>query len=275
MKKHEWKQEGRPSKISRTSRNRNTKQRKKIIRFFATIVLCMFTFTIGRASANANDVQSNSITPNQKVTIPSQINKTQISKKENTDVWNLVLVNKDHPLKEDFSVKLTQIKNGHAIDERALSDLQAMLDDARAVGLSPFICSSYRTNEKQTMLYNNQVNQYKMQGYSEEAARVEAGKWVAVPGTSEHQLGLAVDIVATSYQVLDQQQENTPEQRWLMENCYKYGFILRYPVEKSDITGIGYEPWHYRYVGKEAAAEITKAGICLEEYLDERGYNEY
>ena len=88
---------------------------------------------------------------------------------------------------------------------------------------------------------------------------------------SEHQTGLALDIVAAGYQILDEEQEDTAEQKWLMENSWKYGFILRYPSEKSDITGIGYEPWHYRYVGKAAAADIYRTGVCLEEYLSQEG----
>jgi len=99
------------------------------------------------------------------------------------------------------------------------------------------------------------------QGYSEENARTEVGKVVAVPGTSEHQLRLAVDIVDI------ENQEKTAVQKWLMENSWRYGFILRYPNDKSDITGIVYEPWHYRYVGKEAAKEIYDLDVCLEEYL--------
>ena len=87
------------------------------------------------------------------------------------------------------------------------------------------------------------------------------------PGTSEHQAGLAVDIVSVEYQVLDEGQEDTPLQQWLMAHCWEYGFILRYPTDKSDLTGVGYEPWHYRYVGEEAAKAVTEQGICLEEYL--------
>ena len=86
------------------------------------------------------------------------------------------------------------------------------------------------------------------------------------PGTSEHETGLAVDIVDKSYQILDRKQEQTPVQQWLMDHCAAYGFILRYPTDKSALTGIGYEPWHYRYVGREAAAAIMEQGICLEEY---------
>ena len=184
-------------------------------------------------------------------------------------VWNLRLVNTDHPLPEDFTVEVTTLRNGHAIDERAYPDLQDMMDAARAAGLSPIICSSFRTMEKQQDLFQRQVDTYIGRGYSEEDALVEAAVWVAIPGTSEHQLGLAVDIVDESYQLLDEAQEDTPVQQWLMAHCHEYGFILRYPTDKSDITGIGYEPWHYRYVGKEAAAEIMTRGICLEEYLGE------
>lgn len=181
--------------------------------------------------------------------------------------WNMILVNPWNKLPDDFEVKLTQLKNGHSVDERAYPDLQQMMDDARAAGLAPIICSSYRTNAKQTTLFTNQVNSYLSRGYEYDDAIAEAGKWVAVPGTSEHQTGLAVDIVATSYQILDEAQEDTAEQKWLMENSYKYGWILRYPSDKSELTGIYYEPWHYRYVGKSAAQEIYEKGICFEEYL--------
>lgn len=146
-----------------------------------------------------------------------------------------------------------------------------MMDACRAAGLSPLICSSYRTQEYQERLFNNKVDQLMAQGYSRTEAEEEAGTAVAVPGTSEHQLGLAVDIVDLNYQLLDHGQEKTDVQKWLIEHCWEYGFILRYPENKSEITGIIYEPWHYRYVGKEAAKEITEAGICLEEYLESIG----
>jgi len=182
--------------------------------------------------------------------------------------WALVLVNGDHPLPERFTVPgLTQLRNGHAIDQRAYPALQAMMDGCRAAGLSPTICSSYRSQEKQEQLYQNKVDRLAAQGWSLEEAKVEAAKSVAIPGTSEHQLGLAVDIVDKHSQVLDNSQADTPAQQWLMEHSWEYGFILRYPEGKSEITGIIYEPWHYRYVGKEAAAEIHELGLCLEEYL--------
>lgn len=200
----------------------------------------------------------------------SETNKSSNSTYSNVDKtqWNLILVNKWNLLPENHNPSLTQLKNGHAIDERAYPDLQNMMDDCRAAGLNPLICSSYRTMDKQKKLYKNKVGEYLAQGYSQEDAEAAAGEVVAVPGTSEHQLGLALDIVDVANQVLDERQENTEVQKWLMKNSWKYGFILRYPTDKSDITGISYEPWHYRYVGKEAAKEIYEAGICLEEYLN-------
>ena len=186
------------------------------------------------------------------------------------DEWNLMLVNQWNPIDRNYEIDLIELNNGHSIDRRAYPDLQDMMDDARAEGLKPILCSSYRSNQRQRDLFANQVNKYIAQGLTEEEAEAEAEKWVAIPGTSEHQTGLAVDIVALDYQLLDEGQENTPEQQWLRENSYKYGYILRYPPDKSEITGINFETWHYRYVGKEAAQEIYEKGICLEEYLAER-----
>lgn len=189
---------------------------------------------------------------------------------EATTSWDTrkidILVNYENFLPDDWTVDLVDLRNGEQIDRIAYEPLQKMMDDCRAAGYDPLICSSYRSNEKQTRLFNNKVQQYLDQGYSESQAKIEAGKWVAVPGTSEHQTGLTVDIVSVNNQNLDNSQLNNPCQLWLMEHCYDYGFILRYPLDKSDITKINFEPWHYRYVGLEAAREIKEKGICLEEY---------
>lgn len=181
--------------------------------------------------------------------------------------WSLVLVNPWTPLPAGHSITLTQLKNGQAVDERCYPALQKMMDDCRAAGLEPLICSSYRSQEKQERLFQQQMEPYLAQGYSEADARAAAGNAVAIPGTSEHQLGLALDIVDASHQLLDESQEQTAVQQWLMQNSWQYGFILRYPTDKSDVTGIMYEPWHYRYVGPTAAKEIHEQSVCLEEYL--------
>ena len=185
-----------------------------------------------------------------------------------TDGWNLALVNGSHAIDENLTVELEKVEQGYSVDARIAADLKAMLQAARDAGLRPVLCSAYRSQSTQASLYDRKVKQYIDKGYSKKDAAAAAARWVAPPGTSEHQLGLAVDIVSQSYQKLDKKQENTPEQKWLMEHCWEYGFILRYPSDKSDITGIAYEPWHYRYVGREIAQDITEQGVCLEEYLE-------
>ena len=179
--------------------------------------------------------------------------------------WKLVLVNASHPLPENFTVKLKELRNGQHVDERIYPELQQMFDDARAVEIYPYINESFRTADRQQEIMNNYIASYEAQGLSHAAAVEKAHTIVAEPGTSEHQLGLAVDIVA------EYGADSTTTWQWLLENSWRYGFILRYPADKVDITGIDYEPWHFRYVGKEAAKEITERGLCLEEYVADAG----
>ena len=181
--------------------------------------------------------------------------------------WRLTLVNASHPLEDGYVPELAEIENNYYFDARAVGALQDMLADGRKEGLDFWVCSAYRTIEKQTELYEDKVRRLEAEGMSRQEALSGAAAVVAYPGTSEHNLGLAVDIVARDYQLLDERQEETAEQQWLMKNCWRYGFILRYPTDKTEETGIIYEPWHYRYVGREAAEEITRQEICLEEYL--------
>ena len=166
--------------------------------------------------------------------------------------WYLRLVNLENRLPQDFTVELAQVDGGQ-FDARAAEALSQMLADMEAQGLSPMVCSSFRTWEDQETLHQNKIGRLLEEGYSQEAAEAEASRWVVPAGASEHQLGLAADIVASQYQILEEEQENTPEQQWLMAHCQEYGFILRYPKDKTEVTGVGYEPWHYRYVGVEAA----------------------
>lgn len=191
-------------------------------------------------------------------------------KSKKTEQWNLILVNPWNEVPEDYEVKLTRLKNGQAVDSRCYPMLQQMMDDCRADGLNPYICASYRTMKKQKALFADKVRRVLLEGCPKDEAEDEAAKTVARPGTSEHQLGLALDIVDADDPQLETWQEDTPVQQWLMKNSWKYGFVLRYPPEKSSITGIIYEPWHYRYVGRQAAEEMHNKGLCLEEYLKER-----
>lgn len=192
------------------------------------------------------------------------------AKKVTDDDWNLILVNQWNSLSEDYEIPLLEIGGGNAVDERCYSDLQNMLSACNEAGLEPLICSSFRSIERQRELFQERVDECLKGGYSKEEAEKMVEREIAYPGTSEHHLGLAFDIVDVRNQVLNEEQEKTEVQKWLIENSWKYGFILRYPNDKSEITGIMYEPWHYLYVGRDAAAEIFERGICLEEYLTEK-----
>ena len=189
-----------------------------------------------------------------------------------SDGLQILLVNPWNFLPEDYDPEIVDVEGwwwkSNAICYPAL---QEMLQACRDAGLTPYIASAYRTHADQIYLHNNKIQRLINEGYSEAEARELAGTVVAVPGTSEHELGLAFDLVDDSYRDLDEAQENTAVQKWLMENSWKYGFILRYPNDKSEITGIIYEPWHYRYVGKHEAQKIYESGLCLEEYLESLG----
>ncbi|MBQ4602872.1 MAG: M15 family metallopeptidase, partial [Clostridia bacterium] len=176
-----------------------------------------------------------------------------------------------NPIPDGFAPQLVSVGNGQQADYRVKDALNAMLTDCRKAGYNPIVCSSYRTIARQQTLFENETKAFMSYGYDRATAEEFASKWVARPGTSEHHTGLAFDIVSASYQKLDRSQENTPEQKWLMANCHKYGFILRYPDDKTEITGINYEPWHYRYVGLDIAKEIHEKQITLEEYLSQQG----
>ena len=201
----------------------------------------------------------------------SQEGDLKLADEDEKNQWYLKLVNAKNPMtQEDVPEVATETvdSNGYQVDARIIGDLQEMFDAARVAGRNPVICSAFRSWDTQEYLYQNKIERVMAEeGLSEEEARKEAGTVVAVPGTSEHQVGLALDIVSSEYMNLDDKQMETEDQQWLMENSWKYGFILRYPLDKSDITGIIFEPWHYRYVGKEAAKEIYEQDITLEEYL--------
>ena len=180
---------------------------------------------------------------------------------------HILLANPWNPIPEEYEATLKTIEGWHKVDSACYEALKSMLADCRAAGFGVRISSSYRSYSTQKYLYNYKVNQYVNDGYSQEEAEAIAATIVAVPGTSEHQLGLAVDLTDLEYRTLDELQETMPTQQWLMKNCWKYGFVLRYPNNKTDVTGIIYEPWHYRYLGKELAKEVYDSGLCLEEYL--------
>ena len=177
---------------------------------------------------------------------------------------NIIMVNAWNELPEDYTVELTKLPNGKNAATECYEILMKMVNDCTAAGCSPNIIGAYRTIGDQRVLFNNYLADYKSKGYGDAYARTL--QRVAIPGTSEHHLGLAFDIVDKRYP-----QKYTGENNalvWLSEHCWEYGFIIRYPENKTAITGIMYEPWHFRYVGVELAMELKDSGLCLEEYLD-------
>lgn len=184
------------------------------------------------------------------------------------DDWCLILVNEDHPLPEDYDPEVVLIENEQYTDVRCSDALLKMLTDCRLEGLNPLVISGFRTHELQELYFTNMTEMYMAGGEDQETARKHASESVAVPGTSEHELGLAADIGTTTNPDVDESQLEEPAQQWLMENCWKYGYVVRYPTDKSEITGIIFEPWHYRYVGKTAARVMHQENLCLEEYIE-------
>ncbi|MBR3096050.1 MAG: M15 family metallopeptidase [Clostridia bacterium] len=175
--------------------------------------------------------------------------------------WNLTLVNKQYAVPKSYSPQLMTLSNGQRIDKRIYPDLQAMFDKARSQGLDLQAAYGYRTKTQQDEILQDRINALRKEGLSKRAAREEAELTVALPDHSEHQLGLAIDIQAKG---------DTDKDRlytWLENNAYLYGFILRYPPNRTDETGFEYERWHYRYVGKEAANIVFHKQLTLEEYL--------
>lgn len=179
----------------------------------------------------------------------------------------LIVVNYNTPIPDNYKPDLTDTEFDQKIDKRAAKALDEMMADCRAAGCNPLPCSGYRSVEEQVKILEEKVKEYQNIGYSRKDAEKEARVWITEPGTSEHHTGLAMDIIDIDYQILDEKQEKTDTQQWLMKHCWDYGYILRYPNNKKDITHIGYESWHYRYVGKENAKKIRDSGLCLEEYV--------
>lgn len=180
-----------------------------------------------------------------------------------TNGWNLIMVNDEYHVPQNYAVELTQLDNGERVDKRIYPALQEMFDAAEEDGVYMVVAEGYRTQEDQQELMDEKVQEYQEKVLLKFVAKWCAEKWVAVPGTSEHQLGIAVDINADGVH-----SAGSEVYAWLAEHAHEYGFIQRYPEDKTEITGINYEPWHYRYVGEDVAAEIYEEDICLEEYIE-------
>ncbi len=233
------------------NRSRKKKSRISFIYFFALVFFAAAEIIIIR---NYLDDSHESIVAD------NTVKEYKISDPEN-DL--LILVNADNPVPEDHEPDLTELSNGQSVDSRIYPDLQKMFDDMREQKIYPVVGEGYRTAEAQQKAMEDKIEAYENDGFGKKLAKKLAAEQVAAVGTSEHQLGLAVDINADKTK-----SDNDEVYAWLAENAYKYGFILRYPADKVKITGFDYEPWHYRYVGKENAEKIYSSGLCLEEYVE-------
>lgn len=256
-------QSERMRKIRRAKRKQQAKRRLLLLTLITFFIGFLVGFLVGSqkehtlnfvmAPANQNTSKQNT------VTLP----------------WNLTLVNFENALPENFAPEeLSEVDNGYETDSRIAEAAKKMISDAREENVRIITLSAFRDYEYQMELFENKVQRLQQEkGYSVDKAREEAATVVAYPGTSEHQLGLALDLVDARHTKLDESQENTAAYKWLYEHCHEYGFIVRYPNGKTSITGIIYEPWHFRYVGEEAAKIIMEEGITLEEYIQKHYAN--
>ncbi|WP_270815940.1 M15 family metallopeptidase [Hungatella effluvii] len=190
------------------------------------------------------------------------------------DMWCLILTNAEYPVPEDYAVTLRDVPGtDQKVDERIYEPLINMLEAMKEEGLSPVVCSGYRTLDKQEKLFNRKVSAYVKKGRSKEESYALARQTLSIPGSGEHCLGLAVDFYTRSYHQLERAFEKTPEGKWLREHAQDYGFTLRYDEGKKEITGIEYEPWHFRYVGIDVARYLKEHNLSLEEfYIEESLY---
>ena len=186
-----------------------------------------------------------------------------------SDDWRLILVNKQHPIPEDYDFTLATIKGSQQCDERIIDDLLAMMQAAKEAGFNLLIKSPYRSDARQEWLFARKIRLYMGKGMSYMDAFKLSSQVVMVPDSSDHQIGLSLDIVCDTYGTLTQGFGETGAGIWLEEHCAEFGFIVRYPKGKEYITSVEYEPWHFRYVGVEAARVIMERELTLEEFLEE------
>lgn len=232
-------------------------------RFIFALLIILIVLIIIIALLLTNKKEEKNEAPTQNLYAQENKNQENENKKEITD-WRLTLVNIDNALLEDYQLELVDIDEYRQFDARAIDELKNMIEAERKSGASGlWVQSGYRSIEYQKEVFDRQVQEYKNQGKTQKEAEELTLKIINKPGTSDHNLGLAVD-----FNYANEDFENTTAFEWLKQNAENYGFILRYPKEKEEITKVIYEPWHWRYVGVEHAKEINKKGYCLEEYIE-------
>ncbi len=190
------------------------------------------------------------------------------SERRADNLWAYYLINEENPLRTDFTVGLEKVQGDFMLDERCVDYAKQMIEDAAAEGIILTVVSAYRSVQKQQENLDNYIKRLMNEGYTSKEAKARAEKEIARPYISEHNAGLALDILTPdwwdSHDDITADFENTEQFRWLSENAHKYGFIMRYPKEYEDVTGYIYEPWHYRFVGVYYAGKIKESGLPLE-----------
>ena len=221
---------------------------------------------IGQASRESNQKEKGAEETEQ------QIDSSEVDYSEfRAGDWRLILVNKQHPIPDDYELKLGSISTPRGrmkCDRRIISDLNKMFEDAKEEGINLGVCSPYRPSSRQDYLFDKKVKKYIKQGNSYMDAYYLTAQAVTIPGASEHEIGLALDIVSDKYSGLNEGFGASDAGIWLEKHCTEYGFVIRYPLGKESITGIEFEPWHFRYVGKKAAKVMKEQNLCLEEFTE-------
>lgn len=195
-----------------------------------------------------------------------------LPKTSSSSDWNLILINRDKPLLSDLRWPTELLPNGIEVDQRLIKPIQVWSEQAAKDGHDMAILSGYRSIGQQKANFQSSLNDYLAQGYSQEDAEEKVQELIQPEGASEHHSGLAIDVISQSYLNmggnLNTDFENQPAYDYYVSTMADHGFILRYPRDKEAITGINFEPWHYRYVGVENAKFMTDHNLCLEEYVD-------
>lgn len=252
------------------------------LRFLAGLLLAMLFFTGCSTDDDepSNNQQDSSIsTHSEELQVSSEAaadeaeSKAIVTPLASPADWNLVLVNRENQLAEEIPMEFYLTESGYQIDSRIQEPYSQLMEAGKAAGMDFTMVSGYRSIEQQQANYDVNYQNFLASGLSEEEARTKTEEYIALPHASEHTTGLAVDITSTALANQEGNSgllpdlENYPEGLWLKENAPKFGFILRYPKEKEAITGINFEPWHFRYVGIENAMYMTENNLTLEEYI--------
>ena len=243
-----------------------------LVALILLIVMFANIFSLGSNKKKDFKITTTEVSTPQDATEDPQIAAQNAMKQQAIDIYSrnkqfIFLVDETHPLAEGYTFERHTLNCGLDIDYRIYSDLVEMLNACNMAGYEYNIINAYIDKDTQAQLYNDAVAHYVDQGLLEEEAQAQVGKSVDKPGCSEHETGLAVDL--TDVEVLGEEDFKSTRgtDQWFMNNCYKYGFINRYPANKVSITGVSDEQWQYRYVGREAAEFMAENNLSLEEFI--------